>query len=563
MWSGILKTLNDILFERAHFAPDEPVYRFFEDGLQPPVELSASDLLHQAAGIAAHLQAHGLTAQEPVLLIGESQRCFVIGFYACLLAGAIAVPSSPPRRAALSSRLQLLARDAGARFVLSDCSQVLDDDWTSMAVARFDLRELIEKGDTHGWGADLHRPALHAAAIAFLQYTSGSTGDPKGVMVSHTNLIANSADIQAAMHIDDRCAVLTALPLFHDMGLIGGLVQSMYSGCIGHFMSPAEFVQYPERWIQRIAAFGITHSGGPNFMFEHAARDIEPSDIADCDLSAWRVAFSGAEPIRAATIGHFTERFATYGFQAGAFYPCYGMAESTLFITGSQVGIAPLLDEHQGCPVVGCGTTRGAARVVIVDPETRRRLPSGAEGEIWTSSDSVAQGYWKRTELTEQVFGARIEGEQSGRFLRTGDLGYLRDGQLFVTGRLKDLVILYGRKYVPHDIEAAAGASHVGLRQDGGAAFSVEAGGTERLVVVYELERVWVRRSAEHARIATAIARAVSAAQGIQVDDVILIRPGALPRTSSGKVRRGQCRLDYLSGALQRIDVSAAEPIAA
>lgn len=550
-WSGILKNLNDILFERAGVDPEGAAYRFFEDASLVPFELGAGALWRQAAAIAARMQAQGLNAQEPVLLIGESQRCFVIGFYACLLAGAIAVPSSPPRRAALASRLHLLARDAGARFVLSDCAQVLDDDWASMAIARFDLDALVRDGDADGWAERLRRPALDASAVAFLQYTSGSTGDPKGVVVTHANLIANSAVIQAAMEIDARSAVLTALPLFHDMGLIGGLVQSMYAGCVGHFMSPAEFVQYPERWIRRIAAFGITHSGGPNFMFEHAAREVEEADVAGCDLSAWSVAFCGAEPIRASTIAHFSERFAARGFRANAFYPCYGMAESTLFITGSRVGVAPAQYTHQGCPVIGCGNPRGDAEVAIVDPETRRRLPPGSEGEIWASGASVAQGYWQRAEQTEQVFGARIEGEQGGCFLRTGDLGFLHGGQLFVTGRLKDLIILYGRKYVPHDIEAAAGAGHAGLRQDGGAAFSVSEGGTERLVIVHELERVWVRRSAEHHEIATAIRRAVGAAQGLQVDDVVLIRPGALPRTSSGKVRRAQCRLDYLSGALQ------------
>ena len=556
-----MKILNDMLFERAEASPAAAAYRFFEDASLAPVELSLQALWRQAAGVAARMQAQGV-AQEPVLLIGESQRCFLIGFYACLLAGAVAVPSSPPRRAALTSRLQLLARDAGARFVLSDCAEVLAGDWGGSGTVTLDLGAWVGDGGTAAWAGRLHRPPLTPDDVAFLQYTSGSTGDPKGVVVTHANLVENSAVIQAAMAIDARSAVLTALPLFHDMGLIGGLVQSMYAGCVGHFMSPAEFVQYPERWLRRIAAFGITHSGGPNFMFEHAAREIEDGDIGGCDLSAWSVAFCGAEPIRSSTIARFSERFASHGFRAAAFYPCYGMAESTLFITGSQVGAGPALAAHQGGMVVGCGRTYGDAEVAIVDPDTRRRLAPEAEGEIWTRGASVARGYWGRAELTEQVFGARIADERGGRFLRTGDLGYLSGDQLFVTGRLKDLIILYGRKYVPQDIEAAAGVSHAGLRQDGGAAFSVAAGGIERLIVVHELERVWVRRSEEHGRIAAAIRRAVGAAQGVQVDEVVLIRPGALPRTSSGKVRRGQCRLDYLEGALQPAAAPAAEPLA-
>lgn len=545
-----MKNLNELLFERAHQAPQSAAYRFFEDASHVPYELSAGALWREAAGVAARMQAQGL-GQEPVLLIAESQRCFVIGFYACLLAGAIAVPSAPPRRAALLERLTLLAADAGARFVLADCDTVLDADWGDAPMTAFDLGAWVEQGAHAALAARLAAPQLAPSSPAFLQYTSGSTGDPKGVVVTHANLIANSAVIREAMEIDADSAVLTALPLFHDMGLIGGLVQSMYAGCVGHFMSPAEFVQYPERWLQRIAAFGITTSGGPNFMFEHAAREVDEADLAGCDFSAWRVAFCGAEPIRAATIERFMARMAPYGLRAGAFYPCYGMAESTLFITGAQVGVLPALAEHKGNPVVGCGAPRGDAAVAIVDPDSLRRCADGIEGEIWASGASVARGYWQRSALSEQVFAARIAGEDSGPFLRTGDLGYLRDGQLYVTGRLKDLVILYGRKYVPQDIEAAAGAGHAGLRQDGGAAFSVTVDGTERLVIVHELERVWVRRAEQHGEIVTALRRAVSAAQAIQVDDVVLIRPGALPRTSSGKVRRGQCRLDYLSGALR------------
>ena len=544
-----MKTLHDILCDRAHSAPSAPAYRFFEEGAAPPFELSNEALWQQAAALAARMQAQGLQ-REPVLLIGESQRAFVIGFYACLMAGAIAVPTAPPRRAALLGRLTLLAQDAGARFVLSDCDSVLQGDLGAAQMVRCDLREALAAPDSAAWAARLQRPVLDANSVAFLQYTSGSTGNPKGVVVTHGNLVHNCAVIREGMDISETSSVLTALPLFHDMGLIGGVLQSMYAGCVGHFMTPAEFVQYPERWLQRIAAFGITTSGGPNFMFEHAAREIDADDLGVLDLSAWRVAFCGAEPIRAATIARFTERFAAHRFQGAAFYPCYGMAEATLFITGAQVGTLPALAPHQGSAVVGCGQPRRGTELAIVDPDTLCRVAPGCEGEIWTAGASNAQGYWKRAQLSERIFGARIRGEQGGPFLRTGDLGFLHDGQLFVTGRLKDLIILYGKKYVPQDIELAAGASHAALRSDGGAAFSVVVDGQERLVLVHELERSWVRRTDQHPQVLAEIRRAVSTSHALQVDDVVLIRPGALPRTSSGKVRRAQCQADYLNDAL-------------
>jgi len=324
-------------------------------------------------------------------------------------------------------------------------------------------------------------------------------------------------------------------------------------------MAPAELVQFPERWLRRLSDYRITHSGGPNFMFDLAARSVEEEDMEGVELGAWRVAFCGAEPIRASTMTQFCQRFAPYGLRPGAFYPCYGMAESTLFITGNCIGAPPVVSTLHGRPVVGCGTSQPGVRVAIVDPDSGQELAEGVEGEVWVASASVAQGYWQRPALSEAIFGAQLAGHGDIRFLRTGDLAYRDADGLYITGRLKDVLILYGKKYAPQDIEDAA-LGHPALRRDGGAAFTVTVNDTERLVVVHEVERVWVRRVDAQLEIKQALRAAVSSQHGVHVDHVVLIRPGSLPRTSSGKVRRSQCRLDYLAERLDVVDGKVPEP---
>lgn len=549
-----MSNLVDILCAHAHRNGAAPAYRFFTPGApETPEELTFAGLLHKAASVAARLQERGLRGQR-VLLVCEAHQSFVVGLYACFLAGTIAVPTAPPRRAALQGRLVLLARDAQCSDVLSDCGALLQESGLHL----LDLRAWRDASDAAQWATRWQRASVAPDSVAFLQYTSGSTGDPKGVVITHRNLVSNCAAIGQAMGISSSSSVLTALPLYHDMGLIGGVLQSMYAGCVAHFMSPAELVQYPERWLQRIAAYRVTNSGGPNFMFDLAARDIDDADLDGIDLSSWRVAFCGAEPIRASTIAAFSQRFARHGFAGNAFYPCYGMAESTLFVTGNALGQAPTIFRDAGKALVGCGTPGRDIRIEVVDPETGRPAAPGAEGEIWIAGPSVARGYWNRPELSERVFNARLAGGDPTPFLRSGDLGLLKDGQLFVTGRCKDLIILYGKKYAPQDIEQAAGISHAALRPDGGAAFSVLTGDAERLVLVFELERAWVRRAAERDNILSAIRGAVSRQHGVHVDDIVLIRPGMLPRTSSGKVRRAQCQSDFLGGALTPAHAGAA-----
>lgn len=550
-----MKTFPEILLQRAQSSPGGTAYRFFQGASLVPDVLTFQRVWEESAALAALLQSRGL-AGERVLLTCKSQRHFVIAFFACLMAGAVAVPTALPRRHALLERLQVLSRDAAFRALICDSDEVEPAHFhDAQAISDcIDMRTWSARDDLPAMAASWTLPALSGNDLAFLQYTSGSTGDPKGVMVSHGNLVNNCLAIGQGMQLDAGSSVFTALPLFHDMGLIGGILQSMYTGCSASCMLPAEFVQYPERWLQIMSRFGMTTSGGPNFMYQLAAQSIRDEDVAGLDLSAWSVAFCGAEPIRPEAIDAFIRRFAAVGFRPEAFYACYGMAESTLFITGAQRGAGLEVQQRDESAIVGCGHPRHDTHIAIVEPDSRQRLDDGLVGEIWVQGSSVALGYWRRAELSEQYFHATIAGEGAQRYLRTGDLGYVSNGQLFVSGRLKDLIIHYGKKYLPQDIENEAERNHIALRESGGGAFSIVDGDKQRTVLVFELKREWLRRHAEWPEVAASVRSAVTANLGLTLDEVLFIKPGALPRTSSGKVRRNQCRLDYLDGALARAD---------
>ncbi|MFL6261097.1 MAG: non-ribosomal peptide synthase/polyketide synthase [Thermoanaerobaculia bacterium] len=547
-------------------------YTFITDSESVGSTLTYAELDRRARSIGVWLREIGASG-ERVLLLYPPGLDFIGSFFGCLYAGAVAVPAYPPRLKRSDARLQAIARDCQPRVVLTidsilARSAALTEQSPELAATRWLSTDGL--GDELGEGADLPEPA--ADSLALLQYTSGSTGTPKGVKVSHAALLHNEEMIRRAFGQSEESLVVGWLPLYHDMGLIGNVLQPLYSGARCVLMPPVAFLQKPLRWLRAISDFRGTTSGGPSFAYGLCVDRIRPEQRERLDLSSWRLAFNGSEPVRSETMRRFAEAFAPCGFRAEAFYPCYGLAEATLFVSGTPgAGLltrsfaAGALEEGRAEPadrangrreLVSCGHTGLEQRIVVADPEAGVELPDGRVGEIWVRGLSVADGYWGREEESDRVFRAFLAGGE-GPFLRTGDLGFLAGGELFVTGRLKDLIIIRGRNLYPQDVERTAEESCPDLRASSSAAFTIEKDGEERLVVVCELER---RPGAAPEEIAERVRRAVTDEHEVLLHEVVLIRPGALPKTSSGKVQRRACRAAYLAGELEVVAASAAAP---
>ena len=571
------RTVSGLLCSQAEARPGSTAYVFLADGEVEAAHLTFAELDLQARGIAATLAELGATGERALLLYPPGLE-FVSAFLGCLYAGVLAVPAYPPRSVRGLPRLHAITADARPRVVLTTAAllartRALLGDITELRGASW----LATDGLAERAG-DWREPEIDSDTLAFLQYTSGSTSTPKGVMVSHANLLHNEEMIRQAFGQSEESVILGWLPLYHDMGLIGNVLQPLYVGAPCILMSPVAFLQNPLRWLAAISRYRATTSGGPNFAYELCARKSSDEQKAGLDLSSWRVAFNGAEPVRAETLARFAEAFAPCGFRPEAFYPCYGLAETTLFATGGRLREPPVvrafdpeaLKEGNAEPagggrrLVGCGSAWMGQRIEVVDPVSAVLASSGRVGEIWISGPSVAGGYWLRPEITERDFRARLACDPTaGPFLRTGDLGfYDTDGELFVTGRLKELIILRGRNYYPQDIELTAERGHPALRPGCGAAFAVEADGEERLVLVQELERRTGDASADE--VADAIRSAVAQEHEVQIHEVVLVRVGTILKTSSGKIQRNACRAAYMAGDLNVVGRSmagAAEPL--
>jgi len=544
------ETLVDLLTARAAERGDDPLYIFLSDGEGEEATLSYGELDRRARAVGARLQAAG-AAGERALLLYPPGLDFIAAFFGCLYAGAVAVPAYPPRAGRTQPRLRSIAGDARPRVVLTTAAvavkaEDLREQIPELAGAAWIVTEDLDGGLAEGWTP----PRIGSETLAFLQYTSGSTAAPKGVMVTHGNLLHNERMIGAAFGMDEESVVVGWLPLYHDMGLIGNVLQPLHAGGRCVLMSPVSFLQRPMRWLEAISRYRGTVSGGPNFAYELCARKASPEALAGLDLSSWRVAYNGAEPVRASTLERFAAVFAPSGFKKEAFYPCYGLAEATLFVTG---GHGSGVERER----VSCGRIWMGQRLVVADPETGAERGPGEEGEVWISGPSVARGYWENPDARD--FNAFLA-TGGGPFLRTGDLGFLAGGELYVTGRLKDLIILRGRNHYPQDVELTAERAHADLHPGGGAAFSVEMGGEERLVIVHEVAR---HRKDGIEAIAEAVRGAVAAEHEVQAQEVVLIRQAGLPKTSSGKVQRRLCRELYLKGELPvvgRSALAAADP---
>ncbi|MEO1378425.1 MAG: fatty acyl-AMP ligase, partial [Cyanobacteria bacterium J06635_10] len=504
-------TLLKILSLRAQHQSDKQAYIFLQDGETESASLTYGELDKQARVIAAYLQSF---KGERALLLYPSGLEFITAFFGCLYAGVIAVPVYPPRRNQKLSRLLSIVNDAQPVAALTTTSILADIEKRWTEEPELTQLKLIATDSIESNPKEFVPDEISSDSLAFLQYTSGSTGTPKGVMVTHGNIIHNQQMIQTAFGHSEKTIFVGWLPLFHDMGLIGNVIQPMYLGIPCILMPPVAFLQKPIRWLKAISKYRATTSGGPNFAYDLCVNKIKPEQLENLDLSSWDVAFNGAEPIRVETLEQFAKKFNGCGFKYSAFYPCYGMAESTLLVSGGLKAQEPIFhcvkesellkrdSKVDSRKIVGCGRSWLYQKIAIAkrcckqnaNPETLIECGDGEVGEIWVQGESVAQGYWNKPKLSKQTFHAYLSNTGEGGFLRTGDLGFLQDGELFVTGRIKDVIIIRGQNHYPQDIELTVQKSHPGLRRDCGAAFSVEVKGEERLLIVQEVERIYLRK---------------------------------------------------------------------
>jgi acyl-CoA synthetase (AMP-forming)/AMP-acid ligase II len=562
-------TFIELLQWRAHQHGDQCAYIFLADGDTQEIRLTYSDLDRRARAVGALLQQVTVKGDR-VLLLYPPSLDYITAFFGCLYAGVVAVPAYPPQSARLERslpRIQAIKDDAKAVAVLTTEAILSNVETFLEQVPDFrDLRWLTTNTLSEDLTAAWHDPNVDKNNLAFLQYTSGSTGTPKGVMVTHGNLLHNHQLLQTAYNLTASSTLVSWLPLYHDMGLIGNVLQSAYQGSLIVLMSPVAVLQRPFRWLKAISRYQAYASGGPNFAYDMCIRKITAEQRATIDLSSWKVAYNGAEPVRHDTLERFADTFASCGFRREAFSPCYGLAEATLFVTGgqreravaschvdeaaiahNQIVTRPYSDETTRT-LVSCGPPWLNEKVVIADHESCKKYEADQVGEVWISSPSVAQGYWGRATETEHTFHAHLAETGEGPFLRTGDLGFFHEGELYITGRLKDLIIIRGRNIYPQDVELTVEQAHKILRPSGGAAFSTDVEGEERLIVVQEVERHY--QPSDLDEVVEAIRQAVGENHDVQPYAVVLIKPATLPKTSSGKMQRHLTQTKYLAGEL-------------
>lgn len=579
-----IRTLVDVCRARATATPTRVSHVFLRDGEEPEARLTYEQLDRSARVLAVELSRHA-SPGDRVLLAYPPGLDFVIGFFGCLYAGLIAVPTAPVEadRSEAASRARAVAGSAAPRLLLSS-AEFLDSNGAQLRTAIGDdavtpiAVDHVDAGSAQRWS----RPAIDADTVAYLQYSSGSTGDPKGVILTHRQVLHNASIINDLVEAGPDSKAVSWLPMFHDMGLLSGCIMPIFAGCCATIMSPTAFLRRPYRWLAALSS-GDTVTAVPNFALDLCVRRVDEQQRSNLDLRGLRHVIVGAERVRPQTLERFTAAFAPCGFRPESLRPCYGLAEATLLVSGGPAGRPPHVRRFDpaalrrdeavpgtagtpGQPLVACGEAGPGLRVVIADPGTLRPAPPDRIGEIFVSGGSVGTGYWNAPQATADTFGVTIEGID-GSFLRTGDLGVIVEGQLFITGRRKDLIVVDGVNHHPVDLESTVELAHPAIRSGGCAVVSVDERGRERVVVLAEMTGQALRAAdpasppdgrseAGHAVITAAVRRALSAHHGLAVHDIVLLPPGSLPFTSSGKLRRFACREGYREGhfELGRVD---------
>ncbi|MEQ8756843.1 MAG: fatty acyl-AMP ligase [Coleofasciculus sp. G1-WW12-02] len=562
-------TLTELLRWRALQHPDKLAYKFLVDGKPEGPELTYADLDRLARAIGAWLQQHSARGERALLLYPQGLEV-IAAFCGCLYGGIIAIPVPPPdggRMKRTLPRLRSIVQDAQASICLTT-GRILSllengrEEFPEFDQMQWLDTEQVDLNLAQAW----QDPQASRDDLAYLQYTSGSTSTPKGVMLSHHNLMFHSGYLNQACGYDADSATVTWMPYFHDYGLVQGMVQPLYNGTPCYVMSPFSFIKQPMRWLGAITHYRATHSQAPNFAYDLCVRRAKPKQLAKLDLSSWQAAGNAAEPINPKVMQSFFETFEQCGFRWNAFAPAYGLAEDTLLVSSKPLLTPPVLcildasalEKNRIVPVSSpqegvrmlpsCGRLVCDTQVVIANPDTLTQCDRDQVGEIWVKDPSVAKGYWQRPDSTKETFQAYLTDTDEGPFLRTGDLGFLRDGELFITGRIKDLIIIRGTNHYPQDIEWTVQQVHSALRPDYGAAFSIEAGGEERLIVLQEVERR--TQDVNFEEVITDIRQAVAEEHEIPAYAVVLVQPGTIEKTSSGKIQRLAARTKFLNGEL-------------
>ncbi len=573
-------TLVELLRYRATHQPDSHAYTFLVDGRKETPPLSYGELDRGARAIAALLQKYGAKGERALLLYPQGTEV-IAAFCGCLYAGVIAIPVPPPESGRLKRtlpRLRAIVKDANATFALVT-SAILEliegvkEEFPEFEQMKWITSESIDLSLAEQW----KDPKVDKDVLAYLQYTSGSTNTPKGVMLSHFNLMHHARYLQKACGYDADSVTITWMPYFHDYGLVEGMIVPLYNGTPCYLMSPFSFIKRPIQWLKNIGKYKGTHTQAPNFAYDLCLRRAKPGDLSELDLSSWQAAGNAAEPINPKVMEKFVETFSPCGFRWETFAPAYGLAEYTLLVSTKPKGTRPVIraldgaafekdkiviveDIKPGVKIIpSCGRQVCQTNIAIVHPDTLIRCAPDEVGEIWVSDASVAQGYWQREDATKETFQAYIEDTKEGPFLRTGDLGFLLDGELYITGRIKDLIIVRGANHYPQDLEWSVQQLNEVFRPDYGAAFSIEDGQEEQLVIVQELER----RSGEidTAQLIADIRQEIAEQHEIMTYAIVLAKPGTVLKTASGKIQRRAIRQNFLKGNINIVDAWSENPV--
>lgn len=554
------KSFNECLEQRSKEIGDTIALEFLPKGDGQAQSLTYSELVQRSGELAHELRQRNLVGKTALLLYPSSLD-YLIAFFGCLFAGVIAVPAYPPKNNHHARRMDSIIHDSNVALVMTHSS-------ISEKVKDYLNLEFCLETDSVRCDSSWINTQVDIDDVAYLQYTSGSTGNPKGVMVTHKNMLENCRLYARGVGIGNGGCHVSWLPLFHDMGLVQGILLPLWLKATAVFMPPEKFIQKPERWVKVMSEYRAIMTGGPNFAYDLCANRVTDEDIANLDLSTWKVAVNGAEPVHKKTLDKFIERFSAAHYSPATFYPGYGMAETTLYVTAGDVdSIKPTIswvDEHKlksnqlsflapidgnAKAMVACGKLYPETLVKIVDPDTKLELSEHCVGEIWVSGDIVCKGYWNKESATEQTFKQMLSAYPGKTFLRTGDLGFIKEQQLYITGRIKDVIIVRGENHYPQDIEATVENVSEAFRKGGFcAAFTVEIDNQEELIVVQEVERT-KRKNLNIASINREVAKAVFMQHGLNVYDLVLVLPGETLKTSSGKIQRSGCKQKYLDSA--------------